>query len=175
MSSAPTAYKKRNGNLSVSADRTSLFWTPSEPPASAPSLTIAIKDITNLQQTPAGNPKVALKVVVQPAGAAGPENHVFSFTSAAARSEQEAITDILRNAIAAIKAAEPTKPAPTPATAQDASAPSAAMAMAQAVSSTIKTNESWYDDAHLITDIELQRSLLEANPALRQRFNESLR
>ncbi|KAG9696381.1 hypothetical protein KCU95_g6681, partial [Aureobasidium melanogenum] len=175
MSSAPTAYKKRNGTLSVSADRTSLFWTPSEPPSSAPSLTIAIKDITNLQQTPAGNPKVALKVVVQPAGAAGPENHVFSFTSAAARSEQEAITDILRNAIAAIKAAEPTKSAPTPATAQDASAPSAAMAMAQAVSSTVKTNESWYDDARLITDIELQRSLLEANPALRQRFNESLR
>ncbi|KAG9995543.1 hypothetical protein KCU78_g17886, partial [Aureobasidium melanogenum] len=175
MSSAPTAYKKRNGTLSVSADRTSLFWTPSEPPSSPPSLTIAIKDITNLQQTPAGNPKVALKVVVQPAGAAGPENHVFSFTSAAARSEQEAITDILRNAIAAIKAAEPTRPAPTPATAQDASAPSAAMAMAQAVSSTAKTHESWYDDAHLIIDIELQRSLLEANPALRQRFNESLR
>lgn len=47
--------------------------------------------------------------------------------------------------------------------------------MAQAVSSTVKTNESWYDDAHLIIDIELQRSLLEANPALRQRFNESLR
>ncbi|KAH0361599.1 hypothetical protein KCU65_g8592, partial [Aureobasidium melanogenum] len=175
MSSAPTAYKKRNGTLSVSADRTSLFWTPSEPPSSPPSVTISIKDITNLQQTPAGNPKVALKVVVQPAGAAAPENQVFSFTSAAARSEQEAITDILRNAIAAIKAAEPTKPAPTPATAQDASAPSAAMAMAQAVSSTVKTAETWYDDAHLITDIELQRSLLEANPALRQRFNESLR
>ncbi|KAI4734817.1 hypothetical protein E4T50_14649 [Aureobasidium sp. EXF-12298] len=175
MSSAPTAYKKRNGILSVGADRTSLFWTPSEPPSSPPSLTIAIKDITNLQQTPAGNPKVALKVVVSPAGAAAPENHVFSFTSASARAEQEAITDILRNAIAAIKSAEPPKTAPAPGSAQDASALSAAIVMAQAVSSTVKTNESWYDDAHLITDIELQRSLLEANPALRQRFNESLR
>jgi len=114
-------------------------------------------------------------VVVSPAGAAGPENHVFSFTSAAARAEQEAITDILRNAIAAIKTAEPPKPAPASGPAQDASAPSAAMAMAQAVSSAVKTNESWYDDIHLITDIELQRSLLDANPALRQRFNESLR
>ncbi|KAI5205827.1 hypothetical protein E4T39_02853 [Aureobasidium subglaciale] len=175
MSSAPTAYKKRNGTLSVSADRTSLFWTPLEPPSSAPSLTVLIKDITNLQQTPAGNPKVALKVVVSPAGAAAPENQVFSFTSAAARAEQEAITDILRNAIAAIKTAEPTKSAPAPAPAQDATGPSAAMAMAQAVSSTLKTSDSWYDDAHLITDIEMQRSLLEANPALRQRFNESLR
>jgi transcription initiation factor TFIIH subunit 1 len=116
-----------------------------------------------------------LKVVVSPAGAAAPENHVFSFTSAAARAEQEAITDILRNAIAAIKSAEPPRPAATPATAQDASAPSAGTAMAQATSSTVKTNESWYDDTQLITDIELQRSLLEASPALRQRFNESLR
>ncbi|KAI4800236.1 hypothetical protein E4T45_11410, partial [Aureobasidium sp. EXF-8846] len=175
MSSAPTAYKKRNGTLSVSADRTSLFWTPSEPPSSPPSLTIAIKDITNLQQTPAGNPKVALKVVVSPAGAATPENHVFSFTSTAARAEQEAITDILRNAIAAIKSAEAARPNPASATTQDASAPSTATPMTQAVASTIRTNESWYDDTHLVTDIELQRSLLEANPALRQRFNESLR
>ncbi|CAD0014569.1 unnamed protein product [Aureobasidium pullulans] len=171
MSSATTIYKKRNGTLSVGADRASLYWTPSEPPASSPSLTIAIKDITS-------NPKVALKVVVQPAGATAPENQVFSFSSSTARAEQEAITDILRNAIAAIKSAEPIKPAPTPTPApvQDGSGPSAAMSMAQAVSSTTtKQNESWYDDAHLITDIELQRSLLEANPALRQRFNESLR
>ncbi|CAD0026005.1 unnamed protein product [Aureobasidium pullulans] len=171
MSSATTIYKKRNGTLSVGADRASLYWTPSEPPASSPSLTIAIKDITS-------NPKVALKVVVQPAGATAPENQVFSFSSSTARAEQEAITDILRNAIAAIKSAEPIKPAPTPTPApvQDGSGPSAPMSMAQAVSSTTtKQNESWYDDAHLITDIELQRSLLEANPALRQRFNESLR
>lgn len=104
------------------------------------------------------------------------ENHVFSFTAAAARSEQEAITDILRNAIAVIKSAEPIKPAPTATATQDAPGPSAAMAMAQAVSSgASKTSDSWYDDARLMIDIELQKSLLEANPALRQRFNESLR
>lgn len=129
----------------------------------------------DLQQTPAATAKVALKVVVSPAGAAAPENHVFYFTSAAARAEQEAITDILRNAIAAIKSAEAARPTPASATTQDASAPSTATPMTQAVPSTIRTNESWYDDTHLITDIELQRSLLEANPALRQRFNESLR
>jgi transcription initiation factor TFIIH subunit 1 len=129
----------------------------------------------DLQQTPAATAKVALKVVVTPAGAAAPENHVFYFTSAAARAEQEAITDILRNAIAAIKSVEAARPTPASATAQDASAPPTATPMTQAVPSTIRTNESWYDDTHLITDIELQRSLLEANPALRQRFNESLR
>jgi transcription initiation factor TFIIH subunit 1 len=77
----------------------------------------------------------------------------------------------LTNAIAAIKAAEPTKKPPP----QDAAGPSAAAAKTQAVASgTVSTNESWYDDAHLMTDIDLQKSLLGANPALRQRFNESL-
>lgn len=52
----------------------------------------------------------------------------------------------------------------------------AAMAIAQAVSAGgVKTSDGWYDDARLKSDIELQRALLEANPVLRQRFNESLR
>lgn len=49
------------------------------------------------------------------------------------------------------------------------------MAIAQAVSAIPKAADSWYDDARLKSDIELQRSLLEANPALRSRFEESLR
>lgn len=114
-------------------------------------------------------------MVVQPSGAATPDNHVFYFTSTAARAEQEAITEILRNAIAAIKATETTRALPASAPTQDAPGPSAAMAMAQAVSANTKTSESWYDDTRLMTDIELQKSLLESNPGLRQRFNESLR
>lgn len=47
------------------------------------------------------------------------------------------------------------------------------MAMAQAVSSgTGENNDGWYDDKKLATDYKLQESLLNANPALRQRFNE---
>lgn len=50
------------------------------------------------------------------------------------------------------------------------------MAIAQAVSAGIpKAADSWYDDSRLKSDIELQKSLLDANPSLRQRFNESLR
>lgn len=104
---------------------------------------------------------------------------MFSFTSAtAARADQEAITDILRNAIASLTSARPT-PAPTPAPAQNATNATgqpAAMPIAQAVSASVsKAKDSWYDDARLKSDIELQRSLLDANPVLRQRFNESLR
>ncbi|GAB7350447.1 hypothetical protein MBLNU459_g1053t1 [Dothideomycetes sp. NU459] len=180
-SGAVTTYKKRTGALTVDGDRTHLLWT--EGAASSTAVTIPINDIVNLQQTPAGNPKVALKVVAQPAGTPAPENHVFSFTSStSARADQEAITEILRNAIAAIKLAQ-SKPAPAPAQtpAQDVAGQPAAMAIAQAVSSgtvstpAAKNSDGWYDDARLKSDLGLQKSLLDSNPALRQRFNESLR
>lgn len=120
-----------------------------------------------------------MKVVVQPAGAAtAPENHVFSFTSAAsARPDQEAITDVLRNTIAALKSASAqVASAPAQAPAQSTPSQSAAIAVAQAVSAgASKATETWYDDTRLKSDIDLQRSLLDANPLLRQRFNESLR
>lgn len=119
-------------------------------------------------------------MVAQPSGGPTPENHVFSFTSpTSARTDQEAITEILRNAIAALKSVQ-TKPNSTTASAQDDGAQSA-VAIAQAVSSggisstAAKASDGWYDDSRLKSDIELQRSLLDANPALRQRFNESLR
>jgi len=121
---------------------------------------------------------------VQPASAKEPETFVFSFTSSsAARKEQEAITEVLRNAISAIKAnsavTSTTKPGRLASSNvhPDGATQSASMAIAQAVTGRAKTSESdgLYDDAKLKTDIELQRSLLEANPGLRQRFNESLR
>ena len=43
---------------------------------------------------------------------------------------------------------------------------------AQAVA---KPKEDGYDDAKLLADIELQRSLLNTNPALRQRFDQAVR
>ena len=131
----------------------------------------------DLQQTPVTSPKIALKVVVQAAGASEPENHVFSFTSATARKEQESITDILRNAISALKSTSTSIPvAPAGPSVQDESGQSAAMAIAQAVSAGArKATDGWYDDDRLRTDIDMQRSLLDSNPVLRQRFNESLR
>lgn len=138
--------------------------------------------MADLQQTPAGNPKVALKVVAQPSGAPAPENHVFNFSSdTSARADQEAITEILRNAIAVIKSTQ-AKPNATPTPAPNGGGQMASMAIAQAAvpgaagpSAVVQTSDGWYDDSRLKSDIELQRSLLDANPALRLRFNESLR
>lgn len=52
------------------------------------------------------------------------------------------------------------------------------MAMAQAaagITSAQRPADDTYDDARLLRDVELQRSLLNASPALRQRFDQALR
>lgn len=170
---ATVTYKKKDGILAVADDSKHLFWTPSAPPGSAPSVTILIADITNLQQTPESSPKVALKVFVKE------ESHVFSFTDKQnARKEQEVVTDTLRNVISASKTA-PTPQAPTPGPGTPGpqqggeNAQPAAMAIAKAVSSKA-ADEAWYDDAKLKSDFQLQKSLLDANRTLKERFNQAL-
>ncbi|KAF2220812.1 hypothetical protein BDZ85DRAFT_265801 [Elsinoe ampelina] len=179
MSRAATSYKKKDGTLAVGDDRKSLFWTAAAPPGASPSLTIPIGDIVNLQQTPANKPKIALKVVVQASGASQSDDHIFSFTSpTAARKEQEAITEVLRNALATLKSATAPRPvlpaASTNKQDDGGSAQSASMAIAKALSAGAGS-DGFYDDNHLKQDIDLQQSLLTENQALRQRFNESLK
>lgn len=170
---ANVTYKKKEGSLTVSDDIKYVFWTPSAPPGASPTVTIPIADITNLQQTPATQPKVALKVVVKE------DSYVFSFTHATdARKEQEGITDTLRDRIAALKAGTAASLAPAassgPAPNADDGGRPAAMAIAKAVSSA-PTEESWYDDSKLMDDHTLQKSLLESNKNLRERFHQSIK
>ncbi|TKA71113.1 hypothetical protein B0A55_07866 [Friedmanniomyces simplex] len=175
MSSPRTSvsYKKTNGSLAV--DKKHLFWTPSTPPGATPTLKVAIADITNLQQTGEASAKVALKVLVKD------DSYVFSFTSKdAARKEQVAVTDTLRDAISASKAGAAASLAPavgTPGAAQNGggdAGQSAAMAIAKALSAKPQ-DEGWYDDNRLRSDFQLQRSLLESSKALNDRFTQALR
>jgi transcription initiation factor TFIIH subunit 1 len=169
---ATVTYKKKDGVLAVSDDSKHLFWTPSAPPGSAPTVTITVVDITNLQQTPETSPKVALKVFVKE------DSYVFSFTDKqTGRKEQEVVTDHLRNVISAHKAAEAAPPVSTrnpgtPGQNGDPAQP-AAIAMAKAASSK-SVDEAWYDDAKLKTDVALQQSLFEADEALHARFKQAL-
>lgn len=115
-----------------------------------------------------------LKIFAQAPGTGTSETHVFSFTSAtAARAEADAIKDALSRAIQSAKSGG------TPLAALGGSAASsAAMAIASAVSSTPGAGgdtNSWYDDGRLKQDVELQQSLLKANPSLSKTFVESLR
>ncbi|KAL8865016.1 MAG: hypothetical protein Q9174_007120, partial [Haloplaca sp. 1 TL-2023] len=167
------AYKKQDGTLAISKDGQSVSWTPVTPPGAKAALTLAVSAITNLQQTPASTPKVMLKIFAQPSGASAPETHVFNFTSpTVARAEADAIKDALSRGIQQAKAGGETPAAP------GGSASSAAMAIASAVSSGQQAGASQdgvYDDTKLQSDIELQQSLLKANPQLKKTFMESLR
>src|SRR5215472_14549547 len=109
---ASTLYKKQDGTLSLSKDRQTVLWTSIEPPGSPPSLKIKVSDISSecnssrktpddllpllthivspdLQKSPAASARVSVRIVVQPPGGPGPENHDFRFTSpTAAKAEQ---------------------------------------------------------------------------------------
>lgn len=169
---ARVSYKKKDGLLTVADDRRFLFWTPADKPGASPAVTVPIADITNLQQTPATSKNIALKVVVKD------ESYVFTFTNKEnGRKEQEAVTDLLRDLIAANKASVAAQLAPaastTTAPAQDGGQ-SGSMAFAQAAASR-PVDEGWYDDSKLKSDFQLQRSLLESNKPLNDRFTQSLR
>ncbi|EHA20696.1 hypothetical protein ASPNIDRAFT_45444, partial [Aspergillus niger ATCC 1015] len=161
--SGSAAYKKKDGTLTIAQDRQSISWIPAAGGA-AGAITLPVAQITNLQQTPASNPKVMLKIFVLPpnAPASSPEQYVFSFTAGAnARPEADAIRDALSAAIQAAKTAQnaPVKEGVSP-----------AMAIANAVSSAGKEKNPWDDDKRLQGDVELQQSLLKSNPILQRMF-----
>lgn len=131
----------------------------------------------DLQQTPATSAKASIKIVVQQPDKT--ENHTFTFTSPAARDDQQSITGVLRKCIEDSKA-KATAPIATPATETPTPVPdnnggaSAAMTMAHTLVGPPKDDDS-YDNAKLLGDIMLQRSLLNSNPSLRHRFDQALR
>ena len=123
----------------------------------------------DLQQTPATSAKASIKIVVpEPASQAG--NYTLTFTSASARDDQQMITGLLRKWIETFKSQN--APASTPA--GGVAGASAAMAMAQTVTAPAKDKEDAYDDAKLLADLDLQMSLLNSSPNLRQRFDRAL-
>ncbi|KAH8697574.1 putative RNA polymerase II transcription factor protein [Talaromyces proteolyticus] len=168
--SASASYKKKDGTLTVSKDHTSISWIPAAGGAGG-AVTVAVKSMTNLQQTPANNPKVMLRIFAQENDA--PEPHVYIFTfkpGPNARAEADAIKDVLSVAITAAKAASIPGPEGLP-----SDGVSAAMAMANAISSAGTGQAAWDDDNKLKADAELQQSLLKFDPSLQRMFMESLR
>lgn len=168
--SGSAAYKKKDGTLVMSKGHRSISWIPAAGGA-AGTITIPVGNITNLQQTPASNPKVMLKIFVQqptaPTGA--PEPYVFAFTAGpSARQEADAIKDALSAAIQAAKALQTET--------STGKGMSAAMAIASAVSSAgvMGPKDAWDDDNRLKSDAELQQSLLKADPNLQLILNESM-
>ena len=130
---------------------------------------------SDLQQTPATVAKASIKiVVVESSPQAG--SHTFTFTSAAARDDQQMIRGLLQKGIEAAKAQEAPVVAPTAAAtaAGGGAGASGAITMAQTVAATAQQDEDLYADAKLLSDLELQMSLLNSSPVLRQRFDRAL-
>ncbi|KAF2754749.1 RNA polymerase II transcription factor-like protein [Pseudovirgaria hyperparasitica] len=172
MSSVASSYKKQNGTLSISKDNREVSWIQTG--AAAPTIRLLVADISNLQQTPEKSPKVSIKIFTQTAGANKPEDFTFSLTSATtARADQAAITKILRQEIENIRARkqQPVASATVP---DDPGAPPAAFAIAQALAVSTGSNDSAFTDAKLLANSELQRSLLQSNVDLKQRFMQAL-
>ncbi|KAF2471860.1 RNA polymerase II transcription factor-like protein [Lindgomyces ingoldianus] len=170
MSEASAQYKKQDGKLSLSADGRTVSWKSNS--GTLPPLAISVIEIQNLQQTPATATKASIKIVIQKPSASQPENHTFTFTSAAARDDQQAVTGALRKWIETFKAQNATTPLPST---ENSGGPSAIGVPTQTVAASTKPEEDMYGDARLIKDAELQKSLLNSSPALRQRFDQALR
>lgn len=165
--SGATKYNKHEGIISLSEDVRSITWKPKVAEA-APSLLLPVSTITNLQQTKEDNPKVMLKIVATPQGSSDPANYVFNFTAPGkARADADAIRDALAKKIEAAKSTHG-------ATAPSLGGASAAMAIANAISSGASSSKRrWEDDEALKSDFALQQSLFKTNPALRKTFIEA--
>ncbi|KAJ6108339.1 General transcription and DNA repair factor IIH subunit tcf-29 [Penicillium sp. IBT 18751x] len=172
--SGAASYKKKDGILTLSQDEDSLTWKPTA--ADIPPLTIYVSKITNLQQTPATAAKVMLKIFALAADAppnSTPDTYTFQFTAGAdARPQADAIKDALSARVNAAKAGTPSG---TPTPGGSGGGLSAAMAIANAVSSGASTKNPWDDDNRLKGDVELQQSLLKADPVLQKMFMESMK
>lgn len=163
-----TTYKKQPGTLAISKDRKSVSWTPTQPPDAAPALVLSAANITNLQQTPESSAKVMLKIFAQAPGQSEAVPHVFTFTSKNdPRGEANAIKDALANVIQAQKAAQ------NAAAAVSSGGQSAAMTIANAIAGGGRAGNLWEDDERLLSDVNLQQSLLREDPDLQKTFLEA--
>ncbi|KAL2264411.1 hypothetical protein VTK26DRAFT_3298 [Humicola hyalothermophila] len=174
-----TAYKKKDGILTLTDDRKALIWTPM-PATGPPTVSLAVANILNLQQTPDSSPKVILKVIEKPKPNAGegaaPQNFLFQFTSPTdARAEANAIRDLLSQLLAIARENDPNVPKPVGAA--QAGANGGASSAAMALASTVNAKASparWFDDSALKADVELQQSLMKKNRDLAQTYADAL-
>lgn len=173
-----TTYKKKDGILTLTDDRRALIWAPL-PATGPPTVSLALDNIMNLQQTPDGSPKVILRVIEKPrpnVEGATPQQFLFQFTSPTdARAEANAIRDLLSQLLAAARENDPS--VPRPAAPQPGAAATAGASAAMSFASTANARPGpprWFDDDALKADVELQQSLMKKDPDLAQTYADAL-
>lgn len=150
------SYKKKDGILTLTDDRTFLIWSPM-PANGPPTVSLALDKILNLKQTPDTSPKVILKIIEKPKTPEEQEGQsfMFQFTSPTdARTEANGLRDLLSQLLAEIRGGDPNVPKPLGAAGAQSSAggppPNAK-----------PPSNRWYDDDSLKADTQLQQSLLD--------------
>ncbi|KAK3997098.1 hypothetical protein QBC44DRAFT_347127 [Cladorrhinum sp. PSN332] len=161
-----TTYKKREGILTLTDDRQFLIWSPL-PANGPPTVSLALEKILNLKQTPDTSPKVILKIIEKPKTPEEQEGQsfMFQFTSPEeARTEANALRDVLSQLLAELRGGDVPKPAGQQGQPGSAATPSNAK----------PTSTRWFDDDTLKADIELQLSLLKKDIDLAKTHSEAL-
>ncbi|GAP92199.1 putative transcription initiation factor TFIIH subunit 1 [Rosellinia necatrix] len=170
-----TAYKKKDGVLTLTPDQKTVIWTANSAAAGPPALSLSISNITNLQQTPDSAAKVMLKIFEKGAESAEPVPYLFHFNSPAdPRAEANVIKNLLSRLLADAKSNDPNLPKPSSGAATPLGAGgsgSATMAFANTVNSG-SAAARLFDDDSLKGDIVLQQSLLKADRNLSQMYME---
>ncbi|KAI0402992.1 hypothetical protein F4802DRAFT_573325 [Xylaria palmicola] len=170
-----TAYKKKDGVLTLTPDQKTVIWTPNSAATGPPALSLSISNITNLQQTPDTAAKVMLKIFEKGVESAEPVPYLFHFNSPSdPRAEANVIKNLLSRLLAEVKSSDPNLPKPSSGAATPvgaSSSGSAAMAFASTVNSK-STVARLFDDDALKGDIALQQSLLKADRNLSQMYME---
>ncbi|KAK8134856.1 hypothetical protein PG984_006868 [Apiospora sp. TS-2023a] len=162
------AYKKKDGILTLTDDQKTIIWTPKANPGGPPGVTLAISNVTNLQQTADTAPKVMLKIFEKAKDGAEPVSYLFHFNAPSdPRGEANVLKDVLSRLLAEYKANDPSVPRPAGA----AGSASGSMAFANAVNSK-PSSDRFFDDAQLKMDIELQQSLMKTDRSLHQMYME---
>ncbi|KAI6248558.1 General transcription and DNA repair factor IIH subunit tcf-29 [Erysiphe necator] len=164
------AYKKKDGIISIREDQSSISWSPVSANNNEKPISIAISDITNLQQTPESAAKVMLRIIQKLPNSAETITYQFHFNSSSdPRGEANAIKDVLTSAISAIKSQDANIPKPKP---QGLNSQNKVMTS----TSVIKPkNNVWLDEAQLKTNIELQQSLMKNDVNLHRTYMEAMR
>ncbi|KAI5864139.1 hypothetical protein GGS23DRAFT_484288 [Durotheca rogersii] len=164
------AYKKKDGILTLTPDQKSVIWTPNSAPGGPPAVSLAILNVTNLQQTPDTAAKVMLKIFEKAPGTSEPAPYLFHFNSASdPRGEANVIRDLLSRLLAEAKSNDPS--VPRPAAAPAGGSGSGSMAFASTAVSKLGVSRPFDDDA-LKSDISLQQSLMKADRNLSQMYME---
>ncbi|KAI1178160.1 hypothetical protein F4777DRAFT_128118 [Nemania sp. FL0916] len=173
--SGAAAYKKKDGVLTLTADRKTVTWTPNSATTGSPALSLSISNITNLQQTPDTAAKVMLKIFEKGTESPEPVPYLFHFTSPSdPRAEADVIKNLLSQLLADAKSSDPNLPKPSSGAATPVgtgNSGSAAMAFASTANSKSAVARAFDDDA-LKGDIALQQSLLTADRNLSQMYME---